>query len=162
MPWTTAKTDWAIQPRDQYGRYNGDWFNWQDYERIRENIEYLAETYYAPIAAMQSIDQAVMAYPGYTGYTSGAAITDAMRYAAPVMVNLQINPIERNLDILADSIYRPDGYPATKTWAANGKTPTVADLNRYENCLLQIYNVMKNSAAYRLAIRLGTKRGDVK
>ena len=155
MPWTTPKTNWAIQPRDQYGRYNGDWFNWQDYERIRENIEYLAETYYAPIAAMQSIDQAVMEYPGYTGYTSGAAITDAMRYAAPVMVNLQINPIERNLDILADNIYRPDGYQATKTWAANGKTPTVADLNRWETVLLNLYDAFGRSISFKMPTPMG-------
>ena len=159
MPWTTPKTDWAIQPRDQYGRYNGDWFNWQDYERIRENIEHLAELgrrLYWPFALekMWTIDETVVAYPEYTGYTSGV-ITDAMRYSAPVDVDKQINPIERNLDILADVIYRPVDFPATKTWLKNGSTPTFDDLNRWETVLLNLYDALGRSMSFKMPTPMG-------
>ncbi len=41
MAWQTPKTDWKIQPVDENGRYNGDWFNIADYNRITGNIEAL-------------------------------------------------------------------------------------------------------------------------
>ena len=41
MAWQTPKTDWKIQPADENGRYNGDWFNIADYNRITGNIEAL-------------------------------------------------------------------------------------------------------------------------
>lgn len=41
MAWQTPKTDWKIQPADENGRYNGDWFNIVDYNRITGNIEVL-------------------------------------------------------------------------------------------------------------------------
>lgn len=39
MSWQTPKTNWTIQPLDENGRYNGDWFNVSDYSRIVGNIE---------------------------------------------------------------------------------------------------------------------------
>lgn len=151
MAWTTPKTDWKIQPPDEYGRYNGDWFNWQDYERIRQNIIYLADEANltwevdVPLQKMWSIDEIVIDYPEYSLYMSGADITDQMRYAAPVIVEKQINPLEHNLDILANYIFRPDDYPATKTWRENGTTPTFNDLNRWESCCQTIYELVENT-----------------
>jgi hypothetical protein len=144
MAWVTPKTDWAIQPVDEYGRYNGDWFNWRDYERIRENIEFLAAEGFVAPEKMWTMDEIVSEYPEYTGYADGATITDRMRYAAPVIVEKQINPIERNLDILANNIIRPDDYPATKTWVGNGITPTFEDINRWENCCQIIFDILQS------------------
>ena len=154
MPWTIPKTDWAIQPRDQYGRYNCDWFNWQDYERIRENIEYLSRESSAPIVKMWAIDEVVAEYPEYTQY-AGGSITDLHRYSAPVDVDKQINPIERNLDILADVIYRPVDFPATKTWLKNGSTPTFDDLNRWETVLLNLYDALGRSISFKMPTQMG-------
>lgn len=145
MAWQTPKTDWAIQPRDQHDRYNGDWFNWPDYERIRNNVEWLADASGASIERMWAIDDLVVDYPEYSLFTSGDTITDQMRYAAPVVVNKQINPIERNMDILAGTIFRPSDFPATKIWAGNGPTPTINDLNRWESLILYWYNILSRT-----------------
>lgn len=150
MAWQTPKTDWEIKPLDEQGRYNGDWFNWQDYERIRGNIEFLAELYRKQIPPMISIDDTVVAYPEYTGYVSGATITDELRYAAPVIVDKHINPIEQNLGYLLDFAPRPVDYSGTKRWRANDRTPTVDDINRWERYCLHLYNVQQRTIRAKL------------
>lgn len=161
MAWQTPKTDWKVE-LDANGKYLGDFFNWSDYERIRGNLEWFADNYRVPLVEMQSIDETVITYPEFTGYTTGAAITDQMRYAAPVVVDTHINPIERNLDIIADSLFRPTDYPATKTWHANLATPTWQDLNRWERCIQIVHDTTKSISAYRLAYTLGMTRGDIR
>ena len=160
MPWTQPKTDWKVNPPDEFGRYNGDWFNWQDHDRIRENIEYLAEMSFARITKIYSVDEMVVMYPEYTGYTSGMALTDKLRYAAPVIVDLQINTIESALDILPNYIFRPSGYGSKRTWVQNGATPTFRDLNRWENniSLLKIYMDRINEYSPKLPFNMNGRR----
>ena len=107
------------KPADENGRYNGDWFNIADYNRITGNIEALhaltQELYPAfPFASMP--DQTVSDFP----------------YASI------INNIENNLDSIVNNTWKPPGYPGKKTWYANGATPTVDDLNRIEKFLLTL------------------------
>ena len=40
MEWITPKTDWAAR-KDAEGKYTGDYFNTEDYNRIKNKIEIL-------------------------------------------------------------------------------------------------------------------------
>ena len=85
MAWQTPKTDWKIQPADENGRYNGDWFNIADYNRITGNIEVLyalAQELYPGFSIVNMPDQTVSDFP----------------YASI------INNIENNLDSIVNSI----------------------------------------------------------
>lgn len=154
MAWQTPKTNWEIKPLDEQGRYNGDWFNWQDYERIRNNILFLCGMFGVAPFTMLSIDDTVIEYPEYTGWTNGTVITDQLRYACPVLVDRHIDPIERNLDLLIP--YNPvwEDVPITKTWVGNGVTPTVEDINRWEGTLLEIYDVQNRKVQYKLPFNM--------
>lgn len=130
MPWVTPKTNWVIQPRDQYGRYNGDWFNINpDYIRIKGNLEYLAQRigFFFRIVTLVSV-------PTLT--------TQDLVYAN------HLNNIEQNIDILNESLPRPLFLPETKTWVENGSAPGVADLNRIEQCCLQIKNAIEEQSIF--------------
>ena len=45
MAWTAPKTDWKVTYGPD-GEYTGDFFNVDDYDRIKQNIEYLREYAY--------------------------------------------------------------------------------------------------------------------
>ena len=95
MAWQTPKTDWKIQPADENGRYNGDWFNIADYNRITGNIEVLhtlAQELYPGFSIVSMPDQTVSDFP----------------YASI------INNIENNLDSIVNSTWKPPGYPGKK------------------------------------------------
>ena len=130
MAWQTPKTDWKIQPAGENGRYNGDWFNIADYNRITGNIEVLyalAQELYPGFSIVNMPDQTVSDFP----------------YASI------INNIENNLDSIVNSTWKPPGYPGKKTWYANGATPTVDDLNRIEGILLTLYSAFQRQKAVR-------------
>ena len=62
----TPKTDWKIQPADENGRYNGDWFNIADYNRITGNIEVLyalAQELYPGLSIVNMPDHTVSDFP---------------------------------------------------------------------------------------------------
>lgn len=87
MAWQTPKTDWKIQPADENGRYNGDWFNIADYNRITGNIEVLyalAQELYPSFSIVSMPDQTVSDFP----------------YASI------INNIENNLDSIVNSTWK--------------------------------------------------------
>lgn len=44
--WITPKTDWKVTYDDETGEYVGDYFNYEDYERIRNNLTVLYERCY--------------------------------------------------------------------------------------------------------------------
>ncbi len=129
MAWRTPKTNWAIQPSVN-GMYNGDWFNIEDYQRIAENLEYLASlgsTVYKPIT-IQPMPALTHRDYGYASY---------------------INLLEDNLEAIAAASYSPPTYTGKKTWAANAPTPTVNDLNRIEQTIAFIYeNYQKRMAGW--------------
>ena len=97
---------------DENGRYNGDWFNIADYNRITGNIE-----------ALHALAQEL--YPGFSIVSMPDQTVSDFPYASI------INNIENNLDSIVNSTWKPPDYPGKKTWYANGSTPTVDDLNRH-------------------------------
>lgn len=130
MAWQTPKTDWKIQLVDENGRYNGDWFNIADYNRITGNIEALR-------------DLAQELYPDFSIVNMPAQTVSDFPYASV------INNIENNVDSIVNSTWKPPGYPGKKTWYANGATPAVDDLNRIESVLLEIYQALRRQKENR-------------
>lgn len=122
--WQTPKTNWKIQPVDEHGRYNGDWFNIDDYNRITGNITALyelAQELYLNFSIVDMPSQTVSDFP----------------YASI------INNIESNVNTIVNHTWKPPNYPGSKTWNPNGVTPTVDDLNRIESVLLSVYNTLQ-------------------
>lgn len=118
--WQTPKTDWEIKPLIN-GLYQGDWFNVEDYNRIIGNLRYLH-------AAGQNVYDVAFSILGMstkdrTGFPRAG----------------DINALEDNLYAITQSTYNPPDYSGKKTWAGNGATPTVDDLNRLERACAAIY-----------------------
>ena len=125
MAWTTPKTDWKVTIFN--GVYIGDYFGYPDYNRIKGNIEYLAQ----------------MPEPSITISNMGAdkTVTD-MIYPD------EFNRFERNLDTIATAVGLD--YSAYPVFTANGNTPTFEDLNQIESFILYLYNVLSDSAVYAI------------
>lgn len=117
--WQTPKTDWEIKPYVD-GRYQGDWFNVDDYNRIVGNLRYLH-------AAGQNVYDVIFDILGM----SSAAVTEFPSAS-------DINVLEDNLYSIIQNTYDP-AYAGKTTWVGNGSTPTVDDLNRIEQACADLY-----------------------
>ena len=116
--WVEPKTNWTVQPYVN-GRYNGDWFNIADYNRITGNILelYAVLRDLKPVAAMVNMpEQDVSGFPSASVF----------------------NAIESNLYQLVLAYGKIPGYQ-TKTWVGGGAAPAFSDLNRWESTTLEIY-----------------------
>lgn len=118
--WQTPKTDWEVKPYVN-GRYQGDWFNVADYNRIVGNLRYLH-------AAGQNVYATVFSILGM----SSALIGEFPRAD-------DINVLEDSLFALTENTYSPPDYTGKKTWAAGGVTPIADDLNRIEQACADLY-----------------------
>jgi len=118
--WQTPKTNWEIKPLVN-GRYMGDWFNVEDYNRIIGNLRYLH-------AAGQNVYAVLFDILGMSPQNrSGFPRAD------------DINVLEESLYRITTNTYAPPDYTGKVTWASNGKTPTADDLNRIERACATIY-----------------------
>lgn len=133
--WTEPKTDWKIQPVDALGLYNGDYCRVSDYNRIKGNLEYLAERISAifNVVTLQSMPDTNV---------------------STLYIHDRFNPIERNIDILKTSLPRAVSLPSTKTWVENNTAPTFSDLNRIESCCLTLYHALNSQTASAIMWRL--------
>lgn len=120
MGWLTPKTNWEIKPLVD-GLYQGDWFNYTDFNRIAGNLRYLH-------AAGQNVYSATFSIP---------SITDQSVNNIPHASDL--NALEDALYAIATNTFMPEDYSGKVTWVANGATPTVDDLNRIEEAIADIY-----------------------
>ena len=126
MSWTTPKTDWKTTITD--GVYTGDFFNYADYNRIKNNIAYLAQI---PTTALTI----------YASMGNDKAVGD-MIYSA------EINAFQLNLQSFGEQVGVPySGFPM---FYGNGPTPTYADLNQIEKYTLSLYNILTNTAVYAI------------
>lgn len=137
MAWMQPKTDWKVR-YDEDGSYAGDYLNAEDFERIRQNIEYVTgeaqELYFAiPDAGI----------PQVTNSSFGLAST--------------IDSAEQTLRRLYDTAYKPEGVPEFKNWGANDFAPTFEDLNRWESLteLMHKNLELQSKAKQKLSITLG-------
>lgn len=126
--WITPKTNWEIKPLNEFGRYNGDWFNVFDYSRIKGNLEYIAERMSAVFNIVELIPM------------SQPTVSD-------IETVERLNAIERNIDILRELLLASVSIPATKTWYGNGAGPTIYDLNRIESSCFALNDAFEKQIA---------------
>ncbi|MDR1754192.1 MAG: hypothetical protein LBR74_04710 [Eubacterium sp.] len=129
MAWTTPKTDWNGST-DAEGVYSGDRFNAEDFNRIKNNLEYL-----------QAL--AITLYKEFTINLLGVDRTPADYFYAD-----EINRLEENLVTLnQNTLKRP--YGSSITYMDNGNTMDFVELNRLESAMLDLYNRLTNQSEGR-------------
>lgn len=128
MAWITPKTDWL----------SSDYFNVEDYNRIRGNIQYVYE-YALRLYKIFGID--VM-----QERTLGGAVAAEL-----------LNDVENNLDKIVENTYNLIEYLPGKTFAPGQAAWNYDDLNRIERNLLLINTMLESQEAglKRLAFELG-------
>lgn len=123
MAWTTPKTDWYGEETD--GVYSGDYFNASDFNRIKNNLDYLREL-------------AVKMYDSFTIQSLGDDRSEKDYFYAD-----EINKFEDNLKTInSNTLKRP--YSTAPTYADNGNTMDFKELNRLEGAILDLYNKLTN------------------
>lgn len=138
--WTTPKTDWHGEVID--GVYIGDRFNAVDFNRIKNNLQYLAEL-------------AVKMYDEFSIHSLGDDRTPKDYFYAD-----EINKLEENLNTInSKSLKR--SYGNTPIYSDNSNTMDFVELNRLEGAILDLYDRLTNQAEGRrtLTWNFGTKGG---
>ncbi len=140
MAWNTPKTNWHGEVVD--GVYTGDYFNAVDFNRIKNNLEYLREL-------------ALKMYEEFTIHSLGSDRTPADYFYAD-----EINKLEANLNTINTKTIKRS-YGSTPTYVDNGNTMNFAELNRLEGAILDLYNRLSNQYEGRrtLTWNFGMKGG---
>lgn len=121
--WATPKTDWHGEVVDDV--YIGDRFNAVDFNRIKNNLEYLREL-------------AVKMYEEFTIQSLGNDRTPKDYFYAD-----EINKLEANLTTInSKSLKR--SYGSAPTYVDNGNTMDFKELNRLESAILDLYERLTN------------------
>lgn len=132
--WTEPKTDWVIT----------DSFNFEDYNRIKNNIAYLRK----------------MALPFYSTVSFEDMGDDKNGYNEFPYAE-EFNRLENNLELLRNSTFIFNNEER-KNWYANEKTPDFEDFNRIERICLDYYKGLQRYRPRRLGITLGMATTDLK
>lgn len=141
MAWETPKTNWYGTTNTD-GIYEGDRFNASDFNRIKNNLEYLKDL---AVALYQTFDIASLGID---------------RTATDYFYADEINQMEENLNTInQNTLKRQYGIPPT--YNANGKTMDYNELNRLESAILDLYNKLTNQYNGRrmLTFNFGMKEG---
>lgn len=129
MAWVTPKTDW-YGATDSEGIYTGDRFNAVDFNRIKNNLEYLREL-------------AITMYDDFSINSLGSDRTAKDYFYAD-----EINDLEENLNTINNkSIKR--SYGSTPTYYDNGSVMDFTELNRLESAILDLYDRLTNESEGR-------------
>ena len=129
MAWTTPKTDW-YGTTDADGVYIGDRFNAADFNRIKNNLDFLR-------------DLAIKLYDEFSLVSLGQDRVPGDYFYAD-----EINQLEENLVTLnANTLRRNDG--AAPVYNANGNTMDFTELNRLERAILDLYDRLNNQSEGR-------------
>lgn len=123
----TPYTAWTIQ-YDSEGEYTGDFFNVEDYDRIKQNIEYLREYAY-------------FLYGGFTLRGMVAVTVESYGYAST------IDALDANLEAIAANTFRPPDMMPVKQWRGNQPPPGADDWNRIENTCLLLFEQFERQSA---------------
>lgn len=124
--WQTPKTDWygAV---DTDGHYIGDRFNAVDFNRIKNNLQYLR-------------DLAIQMYEEFSIVSLGADRTPRDYFYAD-----EINQLEANLMTINDKTLKR-AYGDSPSYIDNGNTMDFNELNRLEGAILDLYDRLQNQA----------------
>jgi len=138
--WSEPKTNWFGEVIN--GEYVGDRFNAVDFNRIKNNLEYLREL-------------ALKMYEEFTIHSLGSDRTPADYFYAD-----EINKLEANLNTINTKTIKRS-YGSTPTYVDNGNTMDFAELNRLEGAILDLYNRLSNQYEGRrtLTWNFGMKGG---
>ena len=129
MAWETPKTDWYGET-DENGVYSGDRFNAVDFNRIKNNLDYLREL-------------AITLYTEFSIVSLGSDRTPVDYFYAD-----EINQLEENLKTInAKTLKRSYGTPPV--YIANEKTMDFTELNRLESAILDLYDRLTNESEGR-------------
>ena len=136
MRWQEPKTNWAWR-----GESEGDFFEYTDYNRIKNNLNYLKE----------------LAASVYLPFKMKDMGGDKTRSDYPYAD--EINMLADNLEMIVTHTY-PVPIGTKTVYEDNGKFIGFEDLNRLESVCLEIYRNLNRIKAgkYRLSFRLGARR----
>nr|DAL48207.1 MAG TPA_asm: hypothetical protein [Caudoviricetes sp.] len=131
--WSVPKTDWT----------KDDKFNISDYNRIKNNLEYVRAI---AITLYLSFDLEDMG-------EDKELFTDYF-YAS------EFNTIEQNLELLNQKVFTQD-IGKTTTFYDNGVFIQYDELNRIESAILKIWDMLlrQSTSRERLSFRLGNMKG---
>lgn len=143
MAWETPKTDWHGST-DSEGIYTGDRFNATDFNRIKNNLDYLREL-------------AIKMYDEFSIVSLGSDRTPADYFYAD-----EINQLEENLNTVNINSLQMS-YGNAPTYADNGNTMDFVELNRLEGAILDLYDRLTNEFEGRRMFtwNFGMKGGDL-
>ena len=142
LKWEKPKTDWNAN-LDENGNYIGDRFNASDYNRIKNNLEFLRQ----------------MASQTYQEFKIQNVSND--KTPSDYFYADEINKIEQNLKTInTKTINIRCDEP--KIYRDNQATMTYEDLNRLESLTEKIYNILKNQINNRRMFKwnFGNKGGN--
>jgi len=145
MAWITPKTDWSAQYSDT-GLFIGDFFNINDFNRIKNNLLYLRE----------------LATELMHGVPRITVPEDKTSYEEYFYAD-EFNQIEDALETIDNFIGWVD-WGDKQVFYDNGRFIEASELNRIEGAELELYNLLTNSIAgkLRLAFRLGTRENSIR
>lgn len=123
MAWSTPKTDWNGETVD--GVYIGDRFNAVDFNRIKNNLEYLREL-------------AIKMYEEFSIQSLGSDRTPKDFFYAD-----EINALEDNLKTINNNSLKRS-YGNVPVYVDNGNTMDFKELNRLESATLDLYEKLTN------------------
>ena len=153
MSWITPKTDWKIE-FDGSGEYLADFFNVDDYNRIKNNLLYLRDLAEELFKTMPPI---------VVGADKHLPISASPDFDNDNIFADEINAIEDGLDSIEKEIDLFD-HGHKQTFYDNGRFIGYEELNRIESAQLELYNFITDSIAgkQKLAIRLGMRENDLR
>jgi hypothetical protein len=123
MSWITPKTDWHGETVN--GVYSGDRFNASDFNRIKNNLEYLRN----------------LSLKMYDEYNFGWLGDD--RNVGDYFYADEINILEQNLTAINAHTVK-ESYGTAPTYTDNGNTMDFTELNRIESASLDLYDKLTN------------------
>lgn len=139
--WQTPKTNWygAV---DANGVYSGDRFNAVDFNRIKNNLQYVR-------------DLAITLYKAFDIVSLGNDRTEKDYFYAD-----EINQLEANLNTINNNTLKLS-YGTAPTYVENGNTMDFAELNRLEGAILDLYDKLTNQSEGRRMFQwnFGIKEG---
>lgn len=139
--WQTPKTNWygAV---DANGVYSGDRFNAVDFNRIKNNLQYVR-------------DLAITLYKEFDIVSLGSDRTEKDYFYAD-----EINQLEANLNTINNNTLKLS-YGTAPTYVENGNTMDFAELNRLEGAILDLYDKLTNQSEGRRMFQwnFGIKEG---
>jgi hypothetical protein len=153
MAWTTPKTDWKTE-YNNINIYLGDFFNVEDYNRIKNNLKYIddrAKELFINVPVITFGADKHFPIPGSPNFNNDNIFAD------------EINAIESGLQRIQDAIALYD-YGKAKTFYENGAFIDYEELNRIERASLDLYEHIESSIAgkMRLTFRFGQSGSTIK